>query len=107
MALREGGRTGDGGARNRARNTLVVAEVAVSIVLLVGASCAFLNLQRAETGFDTGAVTTARFYMPGDCYAAEDAKLRRVQDILRRLEAVPGVIAAGASNLIPLDGGGA
>jgi putative ABC transport system permease protein len=67
----------------------------------------FLNLQRAETGFDTGAVTTARFFMPGDSYAAEDAKLRRVQDILRRLEAVPGVIAAGASNLIPLDGGGA
>jgi putative ABC transport system permease protein len=110
LALREGGRTGDGGARNRARNTLVVAEVAVSIVLLVGAALfmrSFLNLQRAETGFDTGAVTTVRFYMPGDSYAAEDAKLRRVQDILRRLEAVPGVIAAGASNLIPLDGGGA
>ena len=110
LALREGGRTGEGSARNRARNTLVVAEVAVSIVLLVGAALfmrSFLNLQRAETGFDTGAVTTARFYMPGDSYAAEDAKLRRVQDILRRLEAVPGVIAAGASNLIPLDGGGA
>ena len=110
LALREGGRTGEGSARNRARNTLVVAEVAVSIVLLVGAALfmrSFLNLQRAETGFDTGAVTTARFFMPGDSYAAEDAKLRRVQDILRRLEAVPGVIAAGASNLIPLDGGGA
>jgi len=110
LALREGGRTGEGSARNRARNTLVVAEVAVSIVLLVGAALfmrSFLNLQRAETGFDTGAVTTARFLMPGDSYAAEDAKLRRVQDILRRLEAVPGVIAAGASNLIPLDGGGA
>ena len=110
LTLREGGRTGEGSARNRARNTLVVAEVAVSIVLLVGAALfmrSFLNLQRAETGFDTGAVTTARFFMPGDSYAAEDAKLRRVQDILRRLEAVPGVIAAGASNLIPLDGGGA
>ena len=81
LALREGGRTGEGSARNRARNTLVVAEVAVSIVLLVGAALfmrSFLNLQRAETGFDTGAVTTARFYMPGDSYAAEDAKLRRV-----------------------------
>jgi putative ABC transport system permease protein len=109
-ALREGGRTGDGGARNRARNTLVVAEVAVSIVLLVGAALfmrSFLNLQRADTGFDTAPITTARFFMPGEAYAEQDAKARRVQDILRRLEAVPGVVAAGASNLIPLDGGGA
>ena len=110
VALREGGRTGDGSARNRARNTLVVAEVGVSIVLLVGAALfmrSFLNLQRAETGFDTGAITTARFFMPGEGYAAEDARLRRVQDIVGRVEALPGVIAAGASNLIPLDGGGA
>ena len=110
LALREGGRTGEGGARNRARNALVVAEVAVSIVLLVGAALfmrSFLNLQRAETGFDTAAITTARIFMPGESYAASDAKLRRVQDILRRVEEVPGVVAVGASNLIPLDGGGA
>jgi predicted permease len=110
LALREGGRSGEGGARNRARNALVVAEVAVSIVLLVGAALfmrSFLNLQRAETGFDTAAITTARIFMPGESYAAPDAKLRRVQDILRRVEEVPGVVAVGASNLIPLDGGGA
>jgi hypothetical protein len=109
LALREGGRTGDGGARNRARNTLVVAEVAVCIVLLVGAALfmrSFLNLQRAETGMDTTAITTARFFMAGEAYTVPDAKLRRVQDIVRRVEEVPGVIAVGASNLIPLDGGG-
>ena len=57
-ALREGGRTGEGGGRNRARHALVVAEVALSIVLLVGAALftrSFLNLQRADTGFDPGA----------------------------------------------------
>ena len=108
-ALREGGRSGEGGARNRARNALVIAEVAVSIVLLVGAALfmrSFLNLQRAETGFDTQPITTARFFMPGDTYAEPDAKLRRVDDIVRRVEAIPGVVSAGASNLIPLDGGG-
>jgi predicted permease len=109
-ALREGGRTGEGSARNRARSALVVAEVALSIVLLVGAALfmrSFLNLQQADTGFDTEAITTARIYMPGESYAADDARLRRVQDIVARVEQLPGVIAAGASNLIPLDGGGA
>jgi putative ABC transport system permease protein len=108
-ALREGGRTGDGGARNRSRNTLVVAEVAVSIVLLVGAALfmrSFLNLQRADTGFDPAPLMTARFYMPGETYAGPDAKAQRVRDVLRRLEGVPGIVSAGASNLIPLDGGG-
>ncbi|MFN7978529.1 MAG: ABC transporter permease [Vicinamibacterales bacterium] len=107
--LREGGRTGEGGARNRARNALVMAEVAVALVLLVGAALfvrSFLNLQRADTGFDTAPVTTARFYMPGDAYTAVDAKTRRVNDVLRRLQGMPGVRAAAASNLIPLDGGG-
>jgi predicted permease len=107
--LREGGRSGDSGARNRARNTLVVAEVAVSIVLLVGAALfmrSFLNLQRAETGFDPAAITTVRFFMPGEAYALPDAMARRVQDVLRRVGTLPGVVAAGASNLIPLDGGG-
>lgn len=108
-ALREGGRTGEGGARSRARNLLVVAEVGISLVLLVGAALfmrSFLNLQRAEVGFDTAGLTTVRFFMPGEAYSQEDARLARVQDILRRVEALPGVVAAGASNLIPLDGGG-
>ncbi|MGE0816553.1 MAG: ABC transporter permease [Vicinamibacterales bacterium] len=107
--LREGGRTGDAGVRNRARNVLVVAEVAVSIVLLVGAALfvrSFLNLQRADAGFDVAPITTVRFFMPGEPYAAAGTKARRVADVLERIESVPGVQAAGASNLIPLDGGG-
>jgi len=108
-ALREGGRSGEGGARHRARHALVIGEVAVSIVLLIGAALfvrSFLNLQRADAGFDTSPITTARIYMPDEAYSRPDARLRRVEDILRRIEATPGVVAAGASNLIPLDGGG-
>jgi putative ABC transport system permease protein len=108
-ALRDGGRTGETGARHRARNVLVVAEVALSIILLVGAALftrSFLNLQRADAGFDPAPITTARLFMPGAPYADDGVKARRVQDVVARIEALPGVQAAGASNLIPLDGGG-
>ena len=107
--LREGGHSGEGGVRNRARHALVVAEVAVSLVLLVGAALfvrSFLNLQRADTGFDTAPVTTARFFMTGDAYAPDGAKTRRLEDVLRRVQGVSGVEAAAGSNLIPLGGGG-
>jgi putative ABC transport system permease protein len=108
-ALREGGRTGSGGARAWARNALVVGEVALALVLLVGASLfmrSFLKLQGADAGFATAPLTTLRVYLPGNAYAEPGAKARRLDDILARIERVPGVQAAGASNLIPLDGGG-
>jgi hypothetical protein len=106
--MREG-RTGSGGARTRARNVLVVGEVAIALVLLVGAALfmrSFLKLQGANAGFETAPLMTMRVYLPGDGYAEPGAKARRLEDILARMERVPGVRAAAASNLIPLDGGG-
>ncbi len=108
-ALREGGRTGSGGARTRGRNALVVGEVALALVLLVGASLfmrSFLKLQGASAGFDSSPLMTMRVYLPGAAYAEPGAKARRIEDILARIDRVPGVRASGASNLIPLDGGG-
>ena len=108
-AMREGGRTGSGGARARARNALVVGEVAIALVLLVGAALfmrSFLKLQGANAGFETAPLTTMRVYLPGNAYAEPGTKARRLEDILARMERVPGVRAAAASNLIPLDGGG-
>ena len=108
-ALKDGGRGSAGGARNRLRNTLVVAEIAVSLVLLVGASLfvrSFLNLQDARTGMDVSPLMTLRFYMPGDQYEPTDAMIRRVDDIVQRVEALPGVVSAVASNMVPLSGGG-
>jgi len=108
-ALREGARAGAGGTRSRLRNALVVAEIALSLVLLVGASLfmrSFLNLQQASAGFDTSRLLTLRFYLPGEDYEPDGAKSRRVADIVRRVEELPGVEAAAASNLIPMDGGG-
>ena len=108
-SLKEGGRGNAGGSRAWLRNSLVVLEVALSLVLLVGASLfvrSFLNLQTASVGFDTSPLMTMRFYLPGQAYEVEDAKARRVDDIVRRLEALPGVEAAFASNLVPMGGGG-
>jgi putative ABC transport system permease protein len=108
-SLKDGGRGSAGGARNRLRSSLVVSEIALALVLLVGASLfvrSFLNLQDAKTGIETGSLMTLRFYMPGDQYEAGDAMVRRVDDIVRRVEALPGVVAAFASNMVPFSGGG-
>src|SRR5260221_13442700 len=108
-ALKEGGRGTAGGGRAWIRNTLVVAEVALSLLLLIGASLfvrSFLNLQHANGGFDASPLMTMRFYMPTQQDATPASKVRRAGDILRRVEALPGVQAAFASNLVPLSGGG-
>ncbi|HZT75803.1 MAG TPA: ABC transporter permease [Vicinamibacterales bacterium] len=108
-ALKDGGRTGASSARNRLRSALVVAEIALSLVLLVGASLfmrSFVNLQDARPGIETEALMTLRFYMGGDTYDPPDAIVRRVNDVVRRVEALPAVRSAFASNLVPLAAGG-
>jgi putative ABC transport system permease protein len=109
-SLREGGRGAAGERRAWLRNSLVVFEVALALILLIGSSLfvrSFLNLQGAKVGFDTAPLMTLRFYLPGEAYVPDDSKARRVDDIVRRVEGVPGVDAAFASNFVPFgDGGG-
>ena len=109
-ALRDGARgSGQSGRRAKMRSGLVIAEVALAMVLLIGASLfvrSFLNLQSASPGFDTAPLLTLRFYMTGDTYAQPDPKAQRTEDIVRRIEGLPGVEAAFASNFIPMGGGG-
>jgi putative ABC transport system permease protein len=109
-SLKEGGRGAAGGQRARLRNGLVIVEVALSLVLLVGASMfmrSFINLQTASLGFETAPLMTMRFFMTGAKYESAEARAQRVEDVVRRVEALPGVQAAFASNFMPLgDGGG-
>jgi putative ABC transport system permease protein len=109
-ALKDGGPSAGGSAgRSRLRNVLVVSEIALSLVLLVGASLflrSFLNLQSADIGIDTGPMMTLRFFMTGEQYAKPDAMIRRVDEIVQRVESLPGVTSAFASNFVPIDGGG-
>jgi putative ABC transport system permease protein len=108
--LKEGGRGAGGSLRkNRLRSLLVVAQVALSLVLLITASLfvrSFLKLQEDRGGFATSHLLTLRFYMPAGSYEKDEDMTRRVQDVVRRVEAVPGVEAVSASNNIPLGGGG-
>jgi putative ABC transport system permease protein len=108
--LKEGGR-GAGGSlrRNRLRSALVIVQVAFSLVLLISASLfvrSFLKLQQENGGFDGARILTMRFYMPAGVYEKDEEMTRRVRDVVRRVEAVPGVEAVSASNNIPLSGGG-
>ncbi|HEX5474760.1 MAG TPA: ABC transporter permease [Vicinamibacterales bacterium] len=107
--LKEGGRGTAGGGQAWIRNVLVVGEVALSLVLLVGASLfvrSFLNLQEASGGFDAKPLLTLRFYLPEEQFPTDESKTQRVDDIVTRVEALPGVQAAFASNMVPLSGGG-
>ena len=106
--LKEGTR-GNSVTKSRLRSTLVVVQIALALVALVGALLfvrSFSKLDGYQLGFDPKPLMTMRIYMPGDAYEVADAKARRVEDIVRRIEALPGVQAAFASNLIPIGGGG-
>jgi predicted permease len=109
-SLKDGGRgASSGGTRQRLRSTLAVAEVALSMVLLVGAALfvkSFLNLRTKSGGIETSNLMTMRVFMPGERYDSVFAISERVEDVIRRIEALPGVVSATASNLIPLSGGG-
>ncbi|HEY7058518.1 MAG TPA: ABC transporter permease, partial [Vicinamibacterales bacterium] len=106
--LREGSR-GNSAGRSLLRSSLVVAQVSLALVALVGALLfirSFMNLDRYNLGFETRQMMTMRYYMTGEPYSEAGSKTRRVQDIIRRIESLPGVEAAFSSNLIPISGGG-
>src|SRR5689334_17142357 len=109
QALKDGARGASGGARhNRLRSVLVVAEVGLSLILLVGASLfvrTFVGLRHVSTGFDGSKILTMRFYLPGERYDSTRVEQQAVEDIMRRVEALPGVEAATISNMIPMSGG--
>jgi putative ABC transport system permease protein len=88
---------------------LVIAEVALALVLLVGASPftrTFVGLRHVPIGFDPSKVLTMRFYLPGTRYDRTRVKRQAVEEVIRRVQALPAVEAATISNTIPLDGGG-
>src|SRR5262245_35650669 len=103
-ALKEGGRSASGAARHRTLRSLVVAEVALSLVLLIGAGLmmrSFMRLQRTDSGFNPENLLTLRLNLP---MAKYDHPQRRVfyQQLLERIRATPGVEAAGAAFNLPL-----
>jgi putative ABC transport system permease protein len=100
---------GAGARRSRVRQGLVVAQVALALVLLVGAALfvrSFLALSRADGGFATGRLLTMRTFLPGETYETAAQRTRLAAELVRELDALPGVAVAAASNTVPLSGGG-
>jgi putative ABC transport system permease protein len=115
-ALKDGTRGGTA-TRSWMRSTLVVVEVALAVVLLVGASLlvrSFWRLQQVDPGFEPANVLTARLWLPqpndpdlgrySNRQTGHQARLATYEEILRRARTLPGVTAAAAADALPLDG---
>ena len=103
--LQQGGRAAMAAGR-RLRDGLVVGELALAMMLLIGAGLmigSFLRLQRVDTGFDPDGVLTVRLDLPPDEYP-DDRRRIFFPEVLQRIAALPGVRAAGATNAAPFGG---
>jgi predicted permease len=108
-ALKDGGRTGQGRGRARLRGALVTAQVALAVVLLVGAGLVvrtFVNMRLADVGVDAPHLLTLRTFLAGDRYATPAARALLQERLAQRLEALPGVRRAAAVSALPSDDGG-
>ncbi|HXI32061.1 MAG TPA: ABC transporter permease [Vicinamibacterales bacterium] len=108
-ALKEGARQVGSHRGRRLRHAFVVAEIALAVVLLVGAGLmlrTFASLQRVDTGLDSGGVMTMRVSLPGRKY--NDAKsMQFFAEAAQRVAAIPGVQSAGIVSYLPFAGLGA
>lgn len=104
--LKEGGRNstmGSGG--NRIRGLLIVAEVAVSLILLIGSGLlinSFLRLRNVDPGFRTEKLLTMKIVLPELKYRESAQRSAFYTDLTRRLESVPGVKSAAVTTNLPL-----
>jgi predicted permease len=107
--LKESGRGASATRRhNRLRSFLIVSEVALSIVLLVGAGLMFrslLRLQAVNAGFSSQQVLTLRLSPAGSNYRRDADYISFYNQVMQRVSAIPGVEAVGAINTLPLDKG--
>jgi putative ABC transport system permease protein len=107
--LHSGGRTmSEGRERHRARGALVVLQVALALVLLIGAGLMIRTMQalyRVDPGFaQPGQLMTVRISIP-DAFVKEPAQIPRLQqEIANRFAAIPGVQSVGLANSVPMDG---
>ncbi len=103
--LKEGGRNSGAGMRHRAGNLLVVAEVALSVLLLVGAGLMLRSLYalfNVNAGFTAEKLLVVDVALPPTRYARPEQQMNFYREALSRLAALPGVEAVGAVNTLPL-----
>jgi putative ABC transport system permease protein len=107
-ALREEGRSATvGGARQRLRSALVVAEISLAFVLVIGAGLllrSFTKLTAVDPGFNPEHVLTARISLPIPAYPTVNATDAYYRAFREKMKSLPGVIDASGVNVIPLSG---
>jgi putative ABC transport system permease protein len=108
-ALKDGGRTAESAMHGRAGRLLVVSEVALSLVLLVGAGLlvhSFARVQNVEPGFDAGGMLTLRLSLPESRYTTFEKGDRFFDTLFAALRARPDVQSVAAVNALPFSGVG-
>ena len=107
-SLKESGRSMSGGVESRlARNALVIAEVGISLVLLIGAVTlirGFRDLLRTNPGFNPENVLSMQVWLPFQRYPNPSQARTFFQQAVERMRALPGVSSASAINFLPLSG---
>jgi predicted permease len=104
-ALASDARTAVGGGSGRVRALLVVADLALSLVLLTGAALMLQSVRammRADPGFNADGVVTAQFSLVGTAYREDAAVLAFQNRLLERISALPGVEAAALAGQVPM-----
>ncbi len=106
--LKEGGRATSGGTRQRLRSALVTAEIALAVVLLVGAGLmmkSLLRLLQTNVGFNPENVLTMTIALPPSKYGDPNRQVSFHEQLKQRVQSLPGVNGTGTVNILPLQGG--
>ncbi len=111
-ALTEGGRGGIGAGpwQRRARRGLVIAEIALTVILTVGAALlmrSFARLQQVSIGFHADHLLAADLPLSSIAYAGDEMRTGAVDRVVSRASAMPGVVGVAATTQLPMTGGGA
>jgi len=107
-ALKEGGRQMAAGASHRLRSAMVVTEIALAVVLLVGAGLmmkSLLRLLQTNVGFNTENVLTMTVVLPPSKYTDPNKQVGFNDQLRQRVQSLPGVAGAGTVNILPLNAG--
>src|SRR5499427_791997 len=107
--LKEGGDKSAPGKSGRGllRNGLVVAQLAIATVLVIGAGVfvrSFIEILRADLGIKPDGVMTMNLDLPGEKYPDEQRRRDFFQQLIQRIEALPGVTGVGGINMAPMIG---
>ena len=105
--LKDGGRSGSAGRGARVRGAFVVVEMALALVLLVGAGLlmrSFVALLRVDPGFDSSRTITVKVSIPTLKYTNAEKQQAFFNQLFERFDALPGVTATGGTSFLPMNG---